>query len=147
MGLFSCEDNFHGKDFLQTMKIIWKQSLVKSFSRKFLTLRERITGIISTKISGLHAKAQIKVDEITVKKIQNGQKLLGNLTFDFKVDEVEIVGTAMKFDFNQKSFRKPNRICGNVTNDCQNIINFRNDLGGFHLHPCFFLLSTSSILK
>ena len=147
MGLFSCEDNFHGNDFLQTMKTIWKQSLIKSFFQKFLTARERINGIISTKISGLNAKAEIKMDEIIVQKIRKGQKFLGNLTFDFKVDDVEIVGKAIKFDFNRKSFTKPDRICGNVTNDCQNIINFRNDLGGFHLHPCFFLLSTSSILK
>ena len=138
MGLFSCEDNFHGNDFLQTMKTIWKQSSIKSFFQKFLIARERFSGIISTKISGLDAKAEIKVDEIIVQKIQKGQKLLGNLTFDFKVDEVEIVGTAINFDFNPKSFTKPNRICGNVTNDCQNIINFRNDLGWFHLHFWFF---------
>ena len=147
MGLFSCEDNFHGNDFLQTMKTIWKQSSIKSFFQKFLTARERINGIISTKISGLNAKAEIKVDEKIVQKIQKEQKLLGNLTFDFKVDDVEIVGKSINFDFNRKKFTKPDRICGNVTNDCQNIINFRNDLGGFHLHLCFFLSSTSSILK
>ena len=140
MGLFSCEDNFHGSDFLQTMKTIWKQSLIKSFFQKFLTARESIYGIISTKISGLNAKAEIKVDEKIVQKIQKEHKLLGNLTFDFKVDDVEIVGKSINFDFDPNKFTKPDRICGNVTNDCQNIINFRNDLGGFHLQstPLFF---------
>ena len=69
MGLFSCEDNFHGKDFLQTMKIIWKQSLVKSFFEKFLTARERISGSFCTEISGLKAKAEMKVDEMIEQKI------------------------------------------------------------------------------
>ena len=133
MGLFSCEDNFHGNDFLQTIKIIWKQPLVKSFFRKFLTAKERISGNISAKISGLNAKAEIKVDENIVQKIQKGQKFLANLTFDYKVDDVEIVGKSINFDFNRNKFTKPDRICGNVTKDCQNIINFRNDLGGFHL--------------
>ena len=131
MGLFSCEDNFHGNNFLQTMKTIWKQSLIKSFFQKFLTARERINGMISTKISGLNAKAEIKIDEIIVQKIRKEQKFLGNLTFDFKVDDVEIVGKSVNFDFNRKKFTKPDRMCGNVTNDCQNIINFRNDLGGW----------------
>ena len=138
MGLFSCEDNFHGNDFLHTMKTIWKQSLIKSFFQKFLTARERISGNISAKISGLNAKAEIKVDENIVQKIQKGQKFLANLTFDYKVDDVEIVGKSINFDFNQNKFTKPDKICGNVTNDCQSIINFRNDLGGFHLHLYFF---------
>lgn len=138
MGLFSCEDNFHGNDFLQTMKTIWKQSLIKSFVQNFLTARERISGIISTNISGLNAKVEIKLDEIIVQKIQKLKKVLGNLTFEYKVDEVEIVGTAINFDFNRKGFTKPDRICGNVTNDCLNIINFRNDLGEFHRHLYFF---------
>ena len=138
MGLFSCEENFHGNDFLQTMKTIWKQSLVKSFFQKFLSARERLSGIISTKISGLNAKAEIKVDGIIVQDIQKGRKLLANLTFDFKVDDVEIVGKSINFDFNHNKITKPDKICGNVTNDCQNIINFRNDLGGFHLHLYFF---------
>ena len=144
IGLFSCEDNFHGNEFLQTMKTIWKQSSIKSFIQKFLSASEKISGYISTKISGLNAKSEIKFDKIIVQKIQEGQNLLGNLTFDCKVDEVEIVGTALNSDFNHKGFTKPDRICGNVTNDCQNIINFRNDLGGFHLHLCFFLYQFST---
>ena len=138
MGLFSCEDNFHGNDFHQTMKTIWKKSLIKSFFQKFLTARDRISGIISTKISRLNAKAEIKADKITVQKFQREKKLLANLTFDFKVNDVEIVGKSINFDFNRKKFTKPDRICGNITNDCQNIINFRNDLGGFHLQFIFF---------